>query len=270
MNIPANRWYPVIENRRSRRQFDASRPVPEGVLKDLKKVCNDFRPFSHTRAVLITEHADEIFKGVIGAYGKVKDAPIAIAFIGDMNDGHVQEKTGYMGEGIILEATALGLDTCWVGGFFKPEVVASQVNLKKGERILAVTPAGYAMEQETVEEKIVTGFGSTHRRKPLSALTTGLQEYDWPEWVRAALEAARLSPSAINRQPWGFHVALDAITVSVRTAGPDFNVSKRLDCGIAMLHIEVATMNSGITGTWEFMENPRVARFENAVGLKDK
>jgi nitroreductase len=261
MNIPADRWYQVIQSRRSRRQFDASRSVPDQVLKDLKSVCDDFRPFSNTRAVLITRNADEIFKGVIGAYGKVKDAPAAIAFIGDMADTNVQEKTGYMGEGIILEATALGLATCWVGGFFKPEVVTSLIKLEREERILAVTPAGYAVNQETLEEKVLTGFGNTHKRKPLSAMVTGLPEDEWPEWIRSGLEAARMSPSAVNRQPWGFHVKSDTITVSVRTAGPDFNVSKRLDCGIAMLHIEVASVASGIRGSWQFLDSPRVAQY---------
>lgn len=261
MKIPVKKWYSVIKTRRSRRQFDALQPVPEQVLKDLKRVCDDFRAFPSTRAVLITENADEVFKGVIGGYGKVKDAPAAIVFIGDMNDAHVQEKTGYMGEGIILEATALELATCWVGGFFKPEVVSSLIKIDKNERVMAVTPAGYAVNRETLEEKVLTGFGNTHKRKPLSSLVTGISEGEWPEWIRLALEAARLSPSAVNRQPWGFHVETNAITVSVRTAGPDFNVSKRLDCGIAMLHIEVAAMNNGINGKWTFMDSPSVARY---------
>jgi hypothetical protein len=31
-----------------------------------------------------------------------------------MKSAHVQEYVGYTGQGLILEATALGLDTCWV------------------------------------------------------------------------------------------------------------------------------------------------------------
>lgn len=216
--------------------------------------------------MLITKDADEIFKGVIGAYGKVKDAPAAIIFIGDMSDEHVQEKTGYLGEGIILEATALGLATCWVGGFFKPEVITSLIKLEKLERILAVTPAGYAVNEETLEERVLTGFGNTHKRKPMSSLVTGLPKSEWPERTKSALEAARLSPSAINRQPWGFHVEQDAITVSVRTAGPDFNVSKQLDCGIAMLHVEVGAMKNGVSGDWQFLNSPKVARFRISSG----
>ena len=260
MEIPFKRWYAAVGSRRSRRQYDPSKPVPDHLLAELRSVCAEFKPFTQARAVLVTERCDEVFTGVIGAYGKIKCARAFIAFIGDMTDAHVQEKVGYTGEGIVLEATALGLATCWVGGFFKPGVVASLIEMEENEKVLGITPVGYAVKRETVEERLMTGFGRTHQRKPLSSLVTGLEESRWPGWIRKALEAARLAPSAINRQPWSFHVEPDSITVSVRTKGPEFTVSKRLDCGIAILHIEVAAMNSGVSGIWEFLDSPLVAR----------
>ncbi len=266
MEIPYSRWYAAIEHRRSRRQFSPVKPIPDRILKSLQRVCLEFSPFSHARAELITEHCDQVFKGAIGAYGKIKCAKAFIAFIGDNTDENVQEKVSYMGEGLILEATALQLSTCWVGGFFRPELVASLIEVRATEKVVAVTPVGYATEVESLEEKIMTGFGRTHKRKPLSSLVTGLQESKWPAWVKTSLEAARQAPSAVNRQPWRFNVEPDAITVSVRTTGPEFNVSKRLDCGIAMLHIHVASMNSGIVGKWELLDSPSVARFSIVSG----
>ncbi|KKL04715.1 hypothetical protein LCGC14_2613280, partial [marine sediment metagenome] len=53
-----------------------------------------------------------------------------------MDSASVQEEVGYTGEGVILEATALGLNTCWVGGFFKSKSVASLVEIKSNERVL--------------------------------------------------------------------------------------------------------------------------------------
>jgi hypothetical protein len=179
-----------------------------------------------------------------------------------MNSPFFQEEVGYTGEGIILEATALGLNTCWVAGFFRPEIASSLVEIRSNERILAVTPVGYARQFESLEERLMTGFGRTHRRLPLSKLVSGWDRAEWPEWVRVSLESARLAPSAVNRQPWGFEVANNSITVLVRTTGPEFNVSKRLDCGIAMLHIEVAASSHGYKGEWEFLQSPQVARFK--------
>ena len=182
-----------------------------------------------------------------------------------MNSPFVQEEVGYTGEGIILEATALGLNTCWVAGFFRPESVASLIEIGSKERILAVTPVGYARKFESLEEKLMTGFGRTHKRLSISRLVNGIEIVKWPEWARASLEAAGLAPSAINRQPWGFDVQDGSITVYVRTGGPEFNISKRLDCGIAMLHIEVAALNCGVRGDWQFLKAPQVARFSTLV-----
>ncbi len=227
----------------------------------LERVCREFTPFPHARAYLVSEPTKDIFKGIVGGYGKVSGAPAFIAFIGDMRAHSVQEEVGYIGEGIILEATALGLNTCWVAGFFKAENVASLIEIKDNERVLAVTPVGYASRFESLVERVMTGFGFTHRRLPLSKLVSGKRVDDLPEWAKVSLEAARLAPSAVNRQPWGFDVDSSGITVFVRTSGPEFNISKRLDCGIAMLHIEVAASNFGIQGAWELLEAPRVSHF---------
>ncbi len=261
MDIPFSRWYSVIQSRRSRRHFDPNRPIESSSLAALETVCREFTPFPHTRAYLVSEPAKDIFKGIIGSYGKVSGAPAFIAFIGDMRASSVQEEVGYTGEGIILEATALGLNTCWVAGFFRPESVASLVEIKDNERVLAVTPVGYASRFESLVERLMTGFGLTHRRLPLSKLVNEWRADSLPEWEKVSLEAARLAPSAVNRQPWGFDVDSSGITVFVRTSSPEFNVSKRLDCGIAMLHIEVAASNFGIQGAWELLEAPRVSRF---------
>lgn len=241
--------------------MDASRPIESDKLSALDIVCKRFVPFPGARSCLVTDSVKGVFKGIIGSYGKIKDAPAFVAFIGNMDSASVQEEVGYTGEGVVLEATALGLNSCWVAGFFKPGSVASLIEIKSNERVLAVTPVGYARRYESLEEKLMTGFGRTHRRLPISRLVNEAGRDELPEWVRASIRAARLAPSAVNRQPWGFHVEDDGITVYVRTSGPEFTVSRRLDCGIAMMHIELAALNCGIRGQWQFLKAPKVARF---------
>jgi hypothetical protein len=180
---------------------------------------------------------------------------------GNKDDPYVNEKVGYSGEGIILEATSMNIGTCWVGASFRPDTAASFINVADNEKVLAVTPIGYVKKKWSLEEKIITGFGITHNRKPLNALITGLEMEKWPAWIKAALEAARIGPSAVNRQPWRFHVNANSITISVDNLSDTFNIPKRLDCGIAMLHIEVASLVHGIHGKWEFLPPPEVARF---------
>jgi hypothetical protein len=262
MEIPFRRWHAAVFQRRSRRRYDST-PLEPAQLDNLKTICREFKPFPQARAELLNASPDEILRGAIGSYGKVKGAPTLIAFIGDMNDPQVHEKVGYTGEGIILEATAMSLATCWVGGwmFFRREAAATLLGIGEHEKVLAVTPVGRALAEPTLEETAMTGFGLFHTRRPLADMVTGLEVAEWPYWIRSALEAARLAPSAINRQPWRFHVEQSAITVSMDNPSFNLGISKRLDCGIAMLHIEVAALNSLVTGEWEFLEDPNVARF---------
>lgn len=260
MAIPFDRWYDAIFQRRSRRQFE-KRQIDSGILERLDSVCNEFRPFPGARAVLLNQSPDNVFKGAIGKYGKIKDAPSCIVFIGSADDAYTNEKTGFIGEGIILEATALGLATCWVAGFFRPQVAAEVAEISVNEKVLAVSPVGYAIENWTLEEKIMSGFGRSHRRKPLNELITGFHENMLNESIKTILEAARLAPSAVNRQPWRFKIETDGITISTDNIRDTFSISKRLDCGIAMLHIEIAASRCGITGKWEFLKAPQVAKY---------
>ena len=261
MEIPFRRWYPAIALRQSRRQYDASQPISPEILSSLKRACSEFRPFPEARVEVINETPGKIFDFVLGSYGVIRNPAAALAFIGDIRRPDVQEAVGYTGEGLILEATAMGLNTCWVAGFFRPSAVVQRLTLSAHERVLAVSPIGYSPEEKTLGEKILKGFTSSRKRKPLSELVSGLPENSWPAWLKPALEAARVAPSATNRQPWRFDIQKGAVTVATDPGKMDYKVSKRLDCGIAMLHLEISALNSGINGRWELQESPLVARF---------
>ncbi|MFC1913583.1 nitroreductase family protein [Chloroflexota bacterium] len=260
MEIPASKWHRVIKQRRSRRQFEAI-PLESKTLAHINSICSDFRPFPGARSVFVTDKPETVFKGAIGPYGKVRNAPAFVAFIGNVENPNVHEYVGYTGEGIILEAEAMNLATCWVAGFFRRDVVESLITVSEKERVMAITPIGYATKVQSLEERFMTGFGLSHRRKKLSGLVTGIEESEWPQWIRVSLEAARLAPSAVNRQPWRFHIKPDSITVSVNAIKWEYGISKRLCCGIAMLHIETAVLNCGKKGHWEFLKQPQVAKY---------
>lgn len=257
MDLPVDVWYQAIFKRHSRRNYTGRLPEEETMAR-LEKVCREFKPFPGARAEFVRIRPDRVFKGLVGQYGRVNNAPYYIAFIGDMASPFVQEAIGYAGEAIILEATALGLDTCWVGGYFRPETVLEHLRLQEGEKVLAVTPVGYAVEKRDFRERSLSVLAQSHKRKPLSEITEGsIRE----PWIRKALEAARLAPSAVNRQPWRFHVDAGAIVVSVDKSRSVSPISKRLDCGIAMLHLELGARAAGVRGKWELLAPPAVARF---------
>jgi nitroreductase len=261
MEIPQDRWYPAIVKRHSRRQYESGKAVSPEIWQRLQTVARTFKPFPGVRVELADAAAETIFKGALGPYGKVKGAPDYTVIIGDTSQPNFQEAAGYTGEGLILEATSMGLSTCWVGGFFNPYAAAKQFPLQPKERILAVSPLGYTEQSKTFEEKVLSGFGRNSKRIPLTQFVSGLEPTRYPEWMSDALEAVRFAPSAMNRQPWRLYIESNSVLFSTSGGLSDFNVSKRLDCGIAMLHFDAAARFHSIKGTWEFLEAPQVARF---------
>ena len=256
VELPVATWYDALFLRRSQRKYSGEIP-DEKITSRIERVCADFRPFTGTRAVLVREPANDVFKGAIGPYFfKVTDAPYYIAFIADMKVPNAQSITGYLGEGIILEATSLDLNTCWVGGFFRRDSVMKQVTLQRNERVLAITPVGYSSKRSDR----VGAVPINYRRKDLSKLVID-GSVDKGKWIKSALDAARIAPSATNRQPWRFQISDDSITVSSDSNREGFGVSRKLDCGIAMLHLELGARYAGVTGNWEFLKFPYVAKY---------
>jgi nitroreductase len=258
LDLPVDRWVAAIAARKSRRSF-APKPVAEEVLGRLELLCRDLQPFPEARVALVREPVDSVAAGIIGGYGRVTGAPCYLAFIGDRGSARVQETVGYTGEGFVLEATALGLATCWVGGLFKPKSVSSALRLRSNERVLAISPVGHASAKDSLTDRSFRALAGSARRKPVDDLLAGGSALE-DRW-RAAIMAARLAPSANNRQPWRFKIEGEAVTILVDVVKANEKLSRRLDCGIAMLHLELGARASGLRGDWEFLGGPEVARF---------
>ncbi len=245
-------WLAAAVERRSRRTYD-EKPADRAALDALEAVCRDFRPHSDVRVELVREPAVDVFRGVIGGYGKVTGAPHVLVVIADTQTPFHQQHSGYSGEAAILAATAAGLDTCWVGGFFSPRRVAELVTLSPHERVLCVSPAGHAVESPSSTERAMTGMARSRSRKPVEVIAPGI-DGSWPSWARVAVEAARIAPSATNRQPWRFAFDGEGLSVSRDSRIETPKVTKALDCGIAMLHAELAAREAGVAGCWHEIE----------------
>ena len=262
MELDVNRWSQAIVSRVSRRSFRTEAPA-EGLLDRLERVCREFRPFPEARAALVREPVGEVASGIIGGYGRVSGAPCYLAFIGRMDSARVQECVGYTGEALILEATSLGLSTCWVGGLFKPGVVSARLGIGESEKVLCISPVGYPAVRPSLTDRTFKTLAGSARRKPLEEL---VETGRIPEGgLKTAIAAARLSPSANNRQPWRFRADDRAVTILTDNDKKEWKISRRLDCGIAMLHFELGARAAGLVGEWEFREAPEVARYVLSV-----
>lgn len=265
MDMPVEGWRQAVLDRHSRRKFD-DRPIDSATLDQLEAVCTSagwaLRDWSMAaKVVLVRSLGVNIFKGIVGGYGKIEGAPACLLFIADRMASHAAELAGYAGEGAILEATRLGLATCWVGGFFKRDKAAQLVDLHPNEEIVAVSPVGYGPDDLAFSEKLMKRMASSHKRRELTELAAGYDEETWPAWARTAAALARLAPSAMNRQPWRFRLEEEGLVLTLDDPKDSYHIPKRLDCGIAMLHVEVGARAHGVAGTWELLDGMEVARY---------
>lgn len=269
--------YEALEHRHSMRSYTG-----EKLPKDLKNKLVEFieegwepYPGARTRMVLLEgkQATSKIFKGLIGSYGAVQNAPAVLLMIANIDDPYFYEATGYMGEQLVLYATYLGFDTCWVGGFFRPEVAAKMGDLQPNERVLAVTPIGYAKKDgmSSLYEGIFKFGTKRGKRKSLEEISA-IEGGEPPRWYDRALQAVQVAPSSYNDQPWHLMhhqdgtISMSSVKaykdkVPVFAGAPN---SSRLCCGIGMLHFKVATRAIGIEGRWlpeEEQSNPIAVYF---------
>ena len=69
----APEWLAAVARRHSRRAFDGQ-PVAAALLDSMDACCNTFRPYPDARTVLVRSPEVDIFKGIVGSYGKVTGA----------------------------------------------------------------------------------------------------------------------------------------------------------------------------------------------------
>ena len=120
-----------------------------------------------------------------------------------------------MGEALVLEATAMGLGTCWLGAGFYPDVVSRNVNLQNDESIHCVISIGKAAMPAFAPKRKDLEKLCGKNEEALAALGV---------WQKEAVLAARIAPSAINQQPW----SIEADTSSVAIVEPQFVLYKNL------------------------------------------
>ena len=256
-------WYDAIGVRRSRRRY-SDRKVARAALEALQTFCRDFRLAPGAR-VALTEDRGGLYTGVLdkvgGAYGRVEGAPWAAAFIGPEGS---EIEVGYVGEAFVLEATRLGLGTCWVAGMFDREAAQRRFALEPGERVIAVTPVGHPLERKQFVERMMSAAVRSAARRQIEGIAPGLSRglapghAPSPDWAVTAVEAARLAPSGANRQPWRFRLERNAL---VMAAAEKVYWTAPIDYGIAMLHVELGAARAGVRGVWEHLPDPDVARF---------
>lgn len=211
----------------------------EGYLNEKIQYVNNLN--MGVKAYLINQNNDDIFTGIVGSYGKIKNAPNYFMLVGDTANENIQGFIGYLGEYLVLECESRNIGTCWVAGTFKKSKLTNEVRINSNEKLYCVISVGYS---ENGESDIARRALNAKKRKSLEKIMINYEEYlKVPEFIKESIQYAKIAPSAINRQPWKFKVSDNTIELIVDKGIINidkFEESKKLDLGIALFHIIVA------------------------------
>jgi nitroreductase len=198
------------------------------------------------------EQTRRVLTYMIGSYGLVHNPPHLLVGVMPEESDAARLDLGYVLEQVVLEATRLGLGTCWVTGSYDAQRAGDAVGLAAGEVAAAVCALGYPAQARwgRFHSRTVRRLAGGHRRKPLTDIVfSGRWGRPWtpgdadPTLV-TALEHARLAPSATNRQPWRFVVRPEYVALVLAQSAP-------IDGGIVMAHFALASAALGRDGRWE-------------------
>ena len=218
--------YEAIFKRYSMRQFEMTpldRDTLERIVRFYEKMTSLF-PGIETE-IGITEALNGK-RAPAGFFG-VK-APYYLTFYSEERD-RAEMNAGYLCEQLSLFLLTLGIGSCFLGSARIQGAPKSRENKKTMITMAFGKPSGR-----------LTRRPEQAKRLPLKSLC--VFKNPPTEWMMKVLEAARLSPSALNRQPWRFAVVGNRIHVFSKKDRMDR--PRRLaefDFGAMFAHIAVAS-----------------------------
>ena len=119
---------------------------------------------------------------------------------------HCAEAFGFSFEKLVLFAWSLGIGTTWIGGTMKREKFEQEAQVKDNEIMPCVSPLGYPAKKRSIKE---IGMRTAIRADKRIRVEELFFENDFATLLHSeeakiqnALEAVRLAPSAVNKQPW--------------------------------------------------------------------
>ncbi len=210
----------AIKERHSVRQYKDI-PLGEDERKSLEILVEQCNAESGLDIQLVCDDP-ECFDTFLAHYGKFKNAKNYLALVGKKSLPDLDERCGYYGQKIVLEAQRMGLNTCWVAGTYGKG--KCKATLGADEKIVCVIAIGYGESS-----------GVKHKSKPVVKLCS-VAEADMPVWFKNGVKAAMMAPTALNQQK--FMITLDGGDAVITTKGGPMT---KIDLGIVKYNFEAAS-----------------------------
>lgn len=231
----------AIDSRCSRRKYLPT-PIDKDDIEKLNALLEQYNREGCTDMRMVLNNGGA-WNGLRNSYGMFSGVANYIGLIYKKNDFQALERMGYYGELWVLNATMLGLGTCWVGGSFKRALCP--FDIKDDEQIACTIAFGHVERQLSGKEKL---FHRLTHRKTKSVADMMQADADAPEWFIDGVKAVQKAPSAINRQPVVFAYKDGIASASVAKYN---EVGIALDFGIAKQHFELGAGG----GKWDWGNN---------------
>ena len=216
--------FAAIRARHSVRSYTDA-PLPQAAIDALNEsiaACNA-RYGVHMQLAVNDE---KVFRGMMARYGKFYGVKNYITLAGTPAPD-LQERLGYCGAKLALEAQMLGLNTCFVALTYKKREAK---RLLAGEqKLVCILAVGYGQTQ-----------GVPHRSKPLSAVCDAPE--DAPAWFWKGMECALLAPTAMNQQRFLFSLTGNTVRAQAKAG-----FYTELDLGIAKYFFECGAGKENFT-----------------------
>ena len=247
----------VIEKRRSVRTFDGAKLREEDAKAIMEFAGNAGNPYDIpiTWKLLDAGKYGLSSPVIVGAdtfiAGKMSRVPYA------------EEAFGYSFEKIVLFAESIGAGTTWIAGTMNRSAFELAVELEPGEVLPCVSPLGYPAKKMSLREIMMRkGIKADSRldfgelffdgsfEKPLTEEKAGA--------LKDVLEAVRLAPSAVNKQPWRVVVQGGKAHFYEKrskgyVSGDGWDI-QRIDMGIALCHFDLIAKEQGLDVSFEIAD----------------
>ncbi len=173
---------------------------------------------------------------------------------------HAEEAFGFSFERIALFAESLGLGTTCIAGTMNRDAFERAMGLAGGEVLPCVTPLGVPAGKMSLRESMMRKGVKADSRLPFGELFFD-GSFDAPLTPEAAgalsdvLEAVRLAPSAVNKQPWRVVLAGGKAHFYEKrsqgyVSGNGWDIQK-IDMGIALCHFALTAEACGLSVSFE-------------------
>jgi len=262
----------LIENRKSVRAFTDKR-VPNSQLVELetfyyqnvKRLIPDIK----TELLFFNDYSKEALEGAAGYNSFLVGAPQYLVLLSEKHElAHLN--AGYIMQDLLLKATDMGLDSCWLT-FTDSDAVKEAIGIVTDLQVVALAAFGYGVKttkrlrlnirsmsnidisakrryaepkRSIYDMAFLNEWGNTHK------LDDHIGFFDNVLWE--ALHAASLSPSYLNRQAYGFLLKDSHVHLVRRPDDYTTELDGQLSLGIALLHFSAVASEWTGRVQWKF------------------